>query len=364
MVLTILEAKRAGLLAEIGLVEEAQKILEKSLNIIREKQNLVPVSTDYSDVSDEAYLMLLLQCVKQSVLIIKSDYSQITEVRKEFSERFNYLNQYKCRPWEELYLFELELDSPYFEKVKVSQEHTFRIGRVTTTQNWGFNNKAYKEIVAAYSFLRFCEDIGVAYRLPGLNIAQKSAQGCLTRIGKYSSHWALVTLLRIGDDKAIDKIFDRRSVYDLTVTRCDELVDFYINKLRELRNSFTTESSPYTISFEARMAKFIPEILSRLCCKASFRLRKRLMDFVVEIYSSEYKSKYVGINNLLKMLLDSLSDEQKFLYIPKLLKVPIPENVSVIEETKFRNPFEFLEINNSSLNIQNRRPSSQSTLLS
>ncbi len=50
------EAKRAGLLAELGQVDEAKKILEQSLKDIRSKLNLKPITSDYSLVSQESYV--------------------------------------------------------------------------------------------------------------------------------------------------------------------------------------------------------------------------------------------------------------------------------------------------------------------
>lgn len=69
------EAKRAGLLAEIGDVVEAEKILENSLKLIRKELNLAPISNDYSNVSQEAYIMQLLKYVKSAARYINGVYS-------------------------------------------------------------------------------------------------------------------------------------------------------------------------------------------------------------------------------------------------------------------------------------------------
>ena len=46
-------AKKAGLLAEIGEVDEAQRILQRSLEAIRTKLNLAPTRTDYTLLSQD-----------------------------------------------------------------------------------------------------------------------------------------------------------------------------------------------------------------------------------------------------------------------------------------------------------------------
>ena len=61
------EAKRAGLLAEIGQLRDAARILESSLAAIRTRSNLKPVTTDYSLASQESIVMLLLRSVQLGV---------------------------------------------------------------------------------------------------------------------------------------------------------------------------------------------------------------------------------------------------------------------------------------------------------
>ena len=348
--LPFFEAKRAGLLAEIGRLEDAQTILESSLKTVRRKQNLKPVSKDYTDVSDEAYLMLLLQCIKQSSLTTTSEYSEFSTLKQEYSERFNYLHQYRCKPLEELSQFATKLNSPLSEFKKVTQKHSFRIGYVTTTRHFMVTD--YDALVA-YSFLRFCEDIGLPYRLPGINVAVDSAQGSLARIGIYSPHWALNTLLRTGDMNVVKQIYNRKYVFQMSVEQCDSIIDHLLNTLESDKSRFASETSFYPTKFDAILAKIIPVIFSRLCCKISLKIKERLIDFIVEIYSSKHKSKYDGMDDLVRQLFDAMSNEHQFQSIPKLLNIPIPENIESIIERKFPNPFKHLRNYNAMLECRN-----------
>lgn len=85
------EAKRATLMAELGDIDEAEKILEKSLIVIRKQLNLSPISNDYSLVSREAYVMLLLQYVKEAIFFNregdKSKYSN-EDIKEEYRTEF------------------------------------------------------------------------------------------------------------------------------------------------------------------------------------------------------------------------------------------------------------------------------------
>lgn len=97
------EAKRAGLLAELGEVVEAEKILNLSLKSVRSSLNLSPLRNDYSKVSQEAYILQLLRNVKYSVNLIQ----RVNEPIENYTDRWNTLVQYKCDPWTELKTFEL-----------------------------------------------------------------------------------------------------------------------------------------------------------------------------------------------------------------------------------------------------------------
>src|SRR5690606_35636680 len=78
-----LEAKRAGLLAELGELQESISILEKSLQEVRSKLNLNPVTNDYSLVSQESLIMLLLQYVKSAQSYKELDFKESDELRKQ-----------------------------------------------------------------------------------------------------------------------------------------------------------------------------------------------------------------------------------------------------------------------------------------
>ncbi len=86
-------AKKAGLLAELGLVSEASQLLEQSLDTIRTKLNLTPPKTDYTLVSQESFVMYLLDAVRQPSLPGGPDPSDTRRQRREFRERWHVLKR-------------------------------------------------------------------------------------------------------------------------------------------------------------------------------------------------------------------------------------------------------------------------------
>ena len=93
-------------------------------------------------------------------------------------------------------------------------------------------------------------------------------------------------------------------------------------------------------NFEKILAKVLPEILSRLCCKCSLYSKHRLIDFLLKVWKSSYKENYDGIDKLMDRLLRSFTPRQRFGLIPTLLDFPFPE--SYISNPL--NPFDFLHL--------------------
>jgi hypothetical protein len=336
------EAKRAGLLAEIGEMEEAEKILEKSLSYIRSQLNLVPVKNDYALVSQESCVMLLLQYVKNARAFIQGQFEDREDIRHQFTERWNTLKQYKCDPWNELKLFEIVLEHKPSYTSAISEKHEFDIGRVTRTHH--FQN-IDKEAFTAYSFLRFCENAGIAFRIPGSTIAKKSAEGALTRISNHSPYWAFATLFRLGDSKIVDSIYNRESIYKMDIKTIDDFVDEYLRAIEKCQPDIERGNNFQRDNFGILLAQMIPEILSRMCCKCSDETKEKLFAFLLDVYTSDQRHKYKGVKHLAERLINAYSVRGQCGLIPKLLDFPILKDVHLVVRDEFPNPFIFLKIN-------------------
>ena len=330
-------AKRAGLLAEIGQVGEAQRLLEQSLEAIRTKLNLTPTKTDYTLVSQESFVMFLLHAVRHLSLLTAAAASDIQRQRQEFRERWHALRQYKCDPWQEVEVFAHKLDRPAVPRSDVTEIPTFDIGRVVRTHHFG---KWDEEALTAYNFLRFCEDAGIPFRMAGCTIATKSAAGTLPRIAEYSSYWALATLVRIDDAKAVDEIFDRASLARLDTRFVDSLVKRYGESLRSAVSDIETGNWGHDGNFGTLLARILPEILSRLCCKCSRAAQDKLLDLLLEVYQSEQRGRFQGIRHLTERLLTAIPIHERVAVIPKLLQFPILGDT----EPEYVNPFEFFPL--------------------
>ena len=106
--------------------------------------------------------MLLLHAVRLSAAIQEGRYSELSELRKDFNDRWHSLRKYGCDPWNELDLFRRALDRPPRNTTDVEEEPSFDIGRVARTRR--FLNED-REALDGYAFLRFCDSAKMpAYR--------------------------------------------------------------------------------------------------------------------------------------------------------------------------------------------------------
>ena len=335
-------AKKAGLLAETGQLEEARNLLQNALDAIRASSSLAPTTTDFSLVSQESFVMLLLSCVQQP-WFFRTDHQDRTahDTQKGFSERWHALRQYKCDPWNELEVFERALEGPQSHRTPIETSTGFDIGHESQTYRFGNWDR---DALTGYAFLRFSEDIGLPFRVPGRTIATESAKGAFIRIQGYTQAWSNTILVRTSDREAVKDLFDRHSLAGMDVSQVDDLANLYLRALDIASSDISRGDRFGDFNFGVALATVVPEILSRLCSKCSDGVRERLLDFLVHTYNSDQRGKFLGIRELTRRLVESFSDRRHHELIPKLLEFPVLTGLTRAEEQEYVNPFIFLNI--------------------
>ena len=335
-------AKRAAALAEIGLLSEAETISRDALENVRKKLNQKVGTADLTLVSLESNAMLLGKYIQDAAALGKGEWGTLQDKRAQFNDRWNELKGFKCDPWNEIKLFELTLKSPPIQRKIVTEKREFDIGRITQTRHFSSNDQ---EGLSAYAFLRFCEEVGLPYRVGSYTMATKTALASLQRISRFSSFWAIATLARLGDAKAVDSLFSRESVYRFTAHEADQLIQNYLDALDKCRDDIHAGDAFRNDSYGVRLAQLLPEVMSRLCCKCSGDTKRRVLEFVTGIYASPDKTNYRNVKNLTNRLISSISEVEQYSLVPDLLKIPFPEDLNLLVKDEFLNPFLLLELN-------------------
>ena len=236
----------------------------------------------------------------------------------------------------------MTLKNPPVQRKVITEKREFDIGRVTRTHRLG---GADQNALDAYAFLRFCEEVGLPFRVGSFTMATKTALASLQRISRYSSFWAIATLARLGDAKAVDSLFSRESVYRYTANEANQLIQSYLDALNKCRDDIHAGDAFRNDNYGVRLAQLLPEIISRLCCKCSGETKHRVLEFIAELYASPDKTNYRNVKNLTKRLISSMSEVEQYSLVPDFLKIPFPEGLNLIVKDEFVNPFLLLEIN-------------------
>jgi len=318
------ECKRAGLLAEIGKIEEAERILERSLTFIRNRLNLSPVVNDYTWVSQEAYVIFLARIIKSGInnTVNKVDH-------KVFQDRERYLTQFESDPYNEYKLFRIKLEFELESKSLVLKKSAFDINRTSSTYRISASDK---DTLTGYAFLRFVEEIAMPFRISDISIEKNMVEGAAKRISFYSPHWALASIFRLGNAQVVDTIFTRQFILQKDSKEVEYLIERYFVAFEELQKE-NTEKQTY----------IIPEILSRLCVKCSDESKFKILIFLKVLYLSEKKQNFRGVSHLLIRLLNSCSLELKAKMFVPFLAFPLLDERDLGAEP-FLDPFQILDI--------------------
>ena len=325
------EAKRAATMAELGETTAARSILESSLSAIRRQQSLSPVRGDYTLVSQESVVMLLLWAVERAMSVSEPG-SGDSSLLDELSDRWNELARYKCDPRREIDLFSARLQHRPVARCKESTSHEFDLGMVSKTAHFGFD-----EEIAAYGLLRLYEDIGMPFRMENITFVSKQVKATLPRVGPYSPHWALANVVRLGDAEAADWVFNREYLAGLGEHDADLYFDVYLSALERTLTAIDGSDLSEVKTFET-LARTLPEVFSRLCYKCSAASRARLLAALRGIYGATRRQALAKVGNLVRRLIDSMSVEERVRAVPLLIDFPVPDQLGATEREGDVNP--------------------------
>jgi hypothetical protein len=341
------EARKAGLLAEAGDLERAVSTIESALRRVRERLNLQPIAQDYTELSYEAYILMHVQYIRNSVMIGRSQNPFSDEVRErvakessQVSERLKFHRSYGLDPWGELRWFETRLKPDPKPWSSVTWKQEFDIGQASRVVHLGYDNT---EMLNAYQFLRFFEVLGMSFRLPGTHIAKDSASGAVARLANASDYWATTTLLRLGTAENADRLFGRQRLSQFASSDADALIEEFCSLLDRWAPTGNSKSeSIYTSDLNTVLNSPLPEVLSRLVTRASRLGRTRALITLRLLYESEPPFELRSISNLVNRLLESMGFDELFENLSAILEFKPSQGQDLRRKSNYINPVEVL----------------------
>ncbi|WP_318479912.1 anti-phage defense-associated sirtuin Dsr2 [Photobacterium leiognathi] len=324
--------RKASILAEINKLTDSQDILEQALIKTRRKINAGTVIIDYANVSLESYILVLLNNVNYALSIKTRDWNR--GLKPEYLERLEELRQFQCSPLEEKQYLELEIKHNPTPFKQVTVTNGFDLGTQQTTQYYFHGNE---EVLNAFRLLRFFEDASLPFSLPHLNIGVNGANSAIERVSSIAPYWSMTTMLRTRNKKSSELIFTRESLSQFESSFIDNLAKRYIKLLSSYLNQ---ENSMYEYGL------VLPEVLSRLCCRATLPVKDEIAGLLLQIYSNKNPHNSLeSLDKLVKRLMDSFSNNEVFNRIGIITEISvytISNDVNKMQNFNYPNPFDFI----------------------
>ena len=306
------DIRRGALWAEYISLDKGKEITLKALNLIIDK---LDASSEEKDRFYWASRMVNAHTVWESMSQANFSYTD-KEAESARATRID-LRSYEDI-WYEREFFESNL-RPIEDALQVrTKTSSFRLGYSSTSVNMGGNSKDYR---VAYAFFLYYEELGFPIHLPFLSTVNKEALGkALSVVALCSPPIAECWMLRSGDAKVVQAVYNRRFLERNKFDDVDSLYKRYLDYLNSLLEAEIENNNPvWTLAFRS----VIPEILSRLCMKASFEARIKTLDMIERVFLSRNAIRYEGLDNLIHNLVLSFTAEETTSLIPRFVGMNI-----------------------------------------
>lgn len=333
------EIKRAGLLAEFGMLDEAINLLEETLSTIRRNSLLSSRNIDYSSESQEAYGIYILRMFKQSWRLDGKD----DDYSSEYNSRLATLSQYRSDPENEIKYLEIKLES-LLGDFRVTNDTDFDLNRRTVTKYFGGTPLETRSL-DAYSFFLLAEELGLPFHVPGINIFSGIVENAARHMYPYSPEWAIFSIFRTFNKDKAKSLFNRNRISTLERVKVESLFDSYYKKYEQIITKKIDDRLNDKLEIEISALSIIPEFLSRLVTKVSFEKKKDIINLLQKLFNSDSFYDYSETKDFLKRTILTLNDLQKTSLIDTFIGFPsAPPNskLHIGQKYNFITPFECL----------------------
>lgn len=306
------DIRRGALWAEYLSFEKGKEITRKAFNKICERFDKTDCEEErFYWASRKVHAHTVWDCMAQANF--SDGREETTSARKTWME---------LRPYEDVWyereFFESNL-RPIEEVLELkTTTASFRLGCSSSSTTIGGNSKDYR---VAYAYFLYYEETGFPIHLPYLNSVDKTSLGKALSVMTYCSPAiASCWLLRSGDPKMVPAMYNRRFLERTTYSKVDVLYGNYLDCFNRLLQTNDSKNLP---SWVLVFRSILPEILSRLCMKASYEARVKTLDYLDVVFKHEDSVRYDGLDRLLSSLLSSFSQKELWALIPRLVTMAI-----------------------------------------
>lgn len=303
--------RKGSLMAEFLSLKKGRDITKKAFDDICRK---LDASEDEKDriywASRKVHAHTVWNCLSIA------NFSQNESVTNDARVTWNDLRSYDDI-WYEHEFFDSHLNP--IEKVTITKtkEPSFELGRFHTISNLGGNFQDYR---IAYAYFLYYEETAYPVHLPFLNtLEKKTLEKALSIMKVCSPAISVCWLLRSGEPKLVAAVYNRSFLNRIEHDKVTLLFDEYLECFGQLLKSDNDENP---LSWTLTYRSILPEILSRLCMKASYVSRVKTFDYIERLFLEKNAAQYYNLDVLVSSLMSSFSDEEIKALIPRLARMP------------------------------------------
>ena len=320
--------RKASLLAEIGELDEAQRLARNALSQIRAQQHS---SDDLTRLmSEEAWAMVLLETIVGGDRASGAkDWNEHAQLQREHRGRLRHLSPYFCDPWPEIEGLRNAVAGP---KTHIAEERKrgFDPWIYSTTYHLRVASQEDEVAVSAYSLARMHEDGGFPVRAGSL-LTDAAATGNMTRLLFIVKPSLAVSIaVRLGATDSLD-FLDRVKVALLPASDVDALFNCVQHAIPQANKDATGDKERLpapTKHLPRNILRGGLELLSRLAFRLRPEQRARALQLAICLYEDPgFQSNFAlhsVLGNLFSRLLYAMDDDEMVQHLPSLACLSVP----------------------------------------
>lgn len=324
------EIKKAALWAEFFSLDKGKAIAKDALDEISLKYN----SCSY----EEKYFWASRKNAAHSIINImnSTNFSSNKESNLNAQKTWADLKKYDDI-WYERDFFDARLRNVDEVSINSKKIPQFELGRYRITTFIDRNSFDYR---IAYAFFNYYEELGYPIHLSGLiTIKKETLSNALSLMAYCSQAIAETWMLRFSDIDLVASVFSRKKIKFTSSEEINGLFEKYLRAFQKLP-SIDDSDRKYWVS---NMKSVIPEVLSRLSVKASYKLRVDTFRVINELYCSSYIMSYRGVDKLVSRLMSTFTDKEEYELIPYFIEMPIVDNIN--DSAYLYDPMSYMSVN-------------------
>ena len=323
--LSFWEVKRAAVLAELGQLEDAERVTSEALATIRSRMR--PYSVDYTLLSQEGLALFLLEGIQLNSRGTREN------VLSRHRDRRAMLERYGCDPWAEIENLKGTVVGrpPPLRQLRQETVPAFDPGRETKNTNLpsGFE---IGPILPAFALLRMIEEGPLPPRIGNVNLFPETLLTAARWAEPHEPAWSFTAMLRQAKEKEVNVRWDRAYVATLSRETVDHLFGLLQNSLTQSIRHLINYSGEITLqnrSFSQQQIKVCSKLLSKLAFRCSIRQRQELFDLAKYMYELPFFRGYYWFHEcvselFIRLLSFGASREEILRWVPELLSLLIP----------------------------------------